>query len=61
MVQRRAADLRIHVRIGCHTFRTTGITTYLEARGTLENAQAMAKHESPRTTKLDDRTGDETR
>ena len=36
-----------------------GNTTYLEAGGTLENAQAMAAHESPRTTKLYDRTGDE--
>ena len=44
---------------GCHTFRATGITAYLEAGGTLENAQAMAAHESPRTTKLYDRTGDE--
>jgi hypothetical protein len=34
-------------------------TAYLEAGGTLENAQAMAAHESPRTTKLYDRTGDE--
>ena len=31
---------------------------YLDAGGTLENAQAMAAHESPRTTKLYDRTGD---
>jgi hypothetical protein len=30
-----------------------------EKIGTLENAQAMAAHESPRTTKLYDRTGDE--
>jgi hypothetical protein len=37
----------------------TGITAYLEAGGTLENAQAMAAHESPRTTKLYDHTGDE--
>jgi hypothetical protein len=37
----------------------TGITVYLEAGGTLEDAQAMAAHESPRTTKLYDRTGDE--
>jgi integrase len=59
MVQRRAADLGSKVRIGCHTFRATGITDYLEAGGTLENAQAMAAHESPRTTKLYDRTGDE--
>jgi hypothetical protein len=38
--------------------RAAGITAYLEAGGTLENAQAMAAHESPRTTKLYDRTGD---
>lgn len=59
MVQRRAADLGMRIKIGCHTFRATGITAYLEAGGTLENAQAMAAHESPRTTKLYDRTGDE--
>lgn len=59
MVQRRAAALGLKVRIGCHTFRATGITAYLEAGGSLENAQLMAAHESPRTTKLYDRTGDE--
>ncbi len=59
MIQRRAADLGTRVRIGCHTFRATGITAYLEAGGMLENAQAMAAHESPRTTKLYNRTGDE--
>jgi site-specific recombinase XerD len=59
MIQRRAEGLGMKVRIGCHTFRATGITAYLEAGGTLENAQAMAAHESPRTTKLYDRTGDE--
>jgi integrase len=58
MVQRRAADLGARIRIGCHTFRAN-ITAYLEAGGTLENAQVMAAHESPRTTKLYDRTGDE--
>src|SRR4051794_39229413 len=59
MVQRRAAALGLRVRIGCHTFRATGITAYLDNGGTLENAQLMAAHESPRTTKLYDRTGDE--
>jgi integrase len=59
MIQRRAAELGTRVRIGCHTFRATGITAYFEVGGTLENAQAMAAHESPRTTKLYDRTGDE--
>jgi site-specific recombinase XerD len=59
MIQRRAAELGLHIKVGCHTFRATGITAYMEAGGTLENAQAMAAHESPRTTKLYDRTGDE--
>ena len=59
MIQRRAAELGMRVKIGCHTFRATGITAYLGAGGTLENAQLMAAHESPRTTKLYDRTGDE--
>jgi integrase len=47
------------VHVGNHSFRATGITAYLNAGSTLENAQAMAAHESPRTTKLYDRTGDE--
>jgi integrase len=59
MIRRRAAELGSKVKFGCHTFRATGITAYLEAGGTLENAQAMAPHESPRTTKLYDRTGNE--
>jgi integrase/recombinase XerD len=45
--------------IGCHTFRATGITIYLLNGGSLEKAQQMAAHESPRTTKLYDRTSDE--
>ena len=40
----------------CHTFRATGITAYLENGGTIEKAQAIAAHASPRTTKLYDRT-----
>jgi site-specific recombinase XerD len=59
MIQRRARDAGLSADICCHTFRATGITAYLENGGTLENAQAMAAHESPRTTKLYDRTGDE--
>jgi site-specific recombinase XerD len=59
MVQRRAMKAGLIVHVGNHSFRATGITAYLNAGGTLENAQAMAAHESPRTTKLYDRTGDE--
>jgi integrase/recombinase XerD len=58
MIRRRAAGASVQAKIGCHTFRATGITAYLEAGGTLENAQAMAAHESPRATKLYDRTAD---
>ena len=59
MVRRRTTEAGLNGKLGCHMFRATGITAYLEAGGTLENAQAMAAHESPRTTKLYDRTGDE--
>jgi site-specific recombinase XerC len=59
MVRRRTAEAGLKGKLGCHVFRATGITAYLEAGGTLENAQAMAAHESPRTTKLYDRTGDQ--
>jgi len=38
MVQRRADAARLIVRVGNHSFRATGITAYLNAGGTLENA-----------------------
>jgi integrase len=59
MIGRRTAEAGFKIKLGCHVFRATGITAYLEAGGTLEKAQAMAAHESPRTTKLYDRRGDE--
>lgn len=58
MVKRRAAAAGLPTRITCHTFRATGITAYLEAGGSLEHAQAIAAHESPRTTRLYDRRAD---
>jgi site-specific recombinase XerD len=58
MVRRRTAEAGLKGKLGCQVFRATGITAYLDAGGTLENAQAMAAHESPRTTKLYDRTAD---
>jgi hypothetical protein len=42
----------------CHTFRATGITAYLQNGGTLEKAHQIAPPESPRTTKLYDRSDD---
>ena len=58
MIKRRAAAADLPASTCCHTFRATGITTYIENGGLLENAQRMASHESPRTTKLYDRTSD---
>jgi len=58
MVRRRAIKAGVAEKIGNHSFRGTGITTYLENEGTLELAQEMANHASPRTTKLYDRRGD---
>jgi site-specific recombinase XerD len=59
MIRRRAKEAGIETLIGCHTFRATGITTYLLNGGTLEKAQYMAAHESSRTTGLYDRRKDE--
>jgi site-specific recombinase XerD len=59
MIRRRARKAGIKTQICCHSFRATGITNYLEHSGTLEKAQQMASHASPRTTKLYDRTNDQ--
>jgi integrase/recombinase XerD len=59
MIKRRAKAAALPFSTCCHTFRATGITTYLENGGTLEHAQTIANHESPRTTKLYDRTREE--
>lgn len=60
MIKRQALKAGLDpARICCHTFRATGITAYLSNGGTLEKAQQIAAHSSPRTTKLYDRTNDE--
>ena len=59
MIRRRTAEAGVMARLGCHVFRATGMIAYLEAGGTLENVQAMAAHESPLTTKLYNRTGND--
>jgi site-specific recombinase XerD len=59
MIKRRSLAADLPGSTCSQTFRATGITTCLENGGSLENAQAIAAHESPRTTKLHDRTEDE--
>ena len=58
MIKRRAAAAGLPPSTCCHTFRATGITAYLSNGGTLEHAQRIAGHASPKTTKLYDRTAD---
>ena len=59
MIGRRALVAGIGTKIGCHSFRATGITEYLRNGGKLEIAQQMANHESARTTGLYDRRNDQ--
>jgi integrase/recombinase XerD len=59
MIKRRAGGAGLPPEVCCHTFRATGITAYLENGGTIEKAQQIAAHESPKTTKLYDRTSDQ--
>jgi site-specific recombinase XerD len=55
MVQRRAVDAGLDTHACNHTFRATGITTFLENGGELSKARDMAGHASIRTTQLYDR------
>jgi site-specific recombinase XerC len=59
MIRRRTAAAGIATLVGNHSFRATGITTYLTNGGTLEKARTMANHASTRTTQLYDRRRDE--
>jgi site-specific recombinase XerD len=59
MVKRRVLAAGLSRRVCNHSFRATGITAYLKAGGTIEKAQQIAAHESPKTTKLYDRTIDQ--
>src|SRR3984885_2056675 len=52
MIRRRAVAAGIGTKISCHSFRATGITTYLQNGGKLEGAPQMAGHESAGTARL---------
>lgn len=58
IVKRRARAAGLPAEICNHSFRASGVTTYLQAGGTLERAQAIAGHASSRTTALYDRRDD---
>lgn len=58
MIKRRASEAGLPESTTCHTFRATGITTYLQNGGSIEKAQRMAAHADAKTTGLYDRTSD---
>jgi integrase/recombinase XerD len=58
MIRRHARQAGLPHTTCCHTLRATGITTYLQPGGSIEQAQRIANHESQRTTKPHDRTND---
>ena len=59
MIKRRAKAIGLSEAVGNHTFRATGITAFRAGGGTLEQAQEIANHASPKTTKLYDRSSDQ--
>jgi integrase/recombinase XerD len=60
MIRRRAKAAGIAtLRLGNHSLRATGITAFMANNGTLEGAQNIAAHASPRTTKLYDHSADD--
>ncbi len=55
MVKRRAEEAGFDpAQVTCHTFRATGITTYLTGGGDLETAQHIATCASANTTRIYD-------
>ena len=59
MVRRRAGAAGVYKSVGNHSFRATGITTFMKSGGALEKAQMLAGHAHISTTKLYDRSEDD--
>jgi len=59
MIKGRAKALGLPEAICNHTFRATGITVFRQNGGTVEEAQHIANHASPKTTMLYDRSRDQ--
>jgi integrase len=57
MLKRRLKRVGLPAHYSPHSFRATGIMSFLENDGTLEAAQRIAGHADSRTTKLYDRRG----
>jgi len=55
MIKRQAKKAGLPDWIGNHVCRATGITRFLEAGGTLEEAASLANHANMRTTSIYDK------
>lgn len=55
LLKRRLQAAKLPVRLSPHSFRVTAITDLLSQGVPLEYAQYLARHSSPRTTRLYDR------
>ena len=58
LVQARARACGLEKRVGCHSFRATGITEYMNRGGLIDMAQRIAGHSQLSTTKIYDRSRD---
>jgi len=58
MIHRKIKKTGLPKEIGCHGFRGTGITNFLQHGGDIETAARIAGHASTRTTQLYDRRND---
>ena len=58
MIHRKIGKTGLPKEIGCHSFRGTGITNFLQHGGDIETAARIAGHASTRTTQLYDRRND---
>jgi len=58
MIHRKIRKTGPPKEIGCHSFRGTGITNFLQHGGDIETAVRIAGHASTRTTQLYDRRND---
>ena len=58
MIKRRAKDVEASTEACNHTFRVSGITSYLRNGGSRDNAQKIAAYNDVRTTALHDRRND---
>jgi integrase/recombinase XerD len=58
LVQTRARTAGVKKLVGCHSFRATGLTSYMNAGGQLDIAQRIAGHAQISTTKIYDRSRD---